>query len=76
MQTIGDRIKEARERAGLSQRQLAEAIPCGGAQTQVSNWETGLRVPRRQTVERIADITGTTPAWIMFGGGGTDERQG
>jgi len=67
-QTIGDRIKEARERAGFTQQQLADrlGIRASGRQ-RVSGWETGLRTPRRDTLEKIARATGVTPAWIAYG---------
>lgn len=65
--TIGDRIKAARIAAGLTQEQLARAVEAGGGKQQVSNWETGFRVPRRETLTRIADALGTTPGKLMFG---------
>lgn len=65
--TIGGRIKAAREAAGLTQQQLADVVQAGGGQRQVSNWEMDLRTPRRDTLERIAQATGTTPGKLMFG---------
>jgi len=41
--TIGIRIKKARERAGLSQAELAKLL--GVSQQQVSNWESGRHSP-------------------------------
>jgi transcriptional regulator with XRE-family HTH domain len=67
MQTTGDRIKAAREAAGLTQQQLADAVQAGGGQRQISNWETDFRTPRRETLERIAEACGVTPGWLMFG---------
>jgi transcriptional regulator with XRE-family HTH domain len=67
MQTIGDRIKAAREAAGLTQQQLADAVEAGGGRQQVSNWENSRRAPRRETLERIAEVLGTTPGRLMFG---------
>lgn len=65
--TIGDRIRAAREAAGLTQQQLADAVEAGGGQRQISNWETDFRTPRRETLERIAEVLGTTPGKLMFG---------
>lgn len=67
MQTIGDRIKAAREAAGLTQQQLADAVQAGGGRQQVSNWENSCRTPRRDALERIAEACGVTPGWLMFG---------
>ena len=67
MQTIGDRIKAAREAAGLTQQQLADAVEAGGGRQQVSNWENSRRAPRLETLERIAAACGVTPGWLMFG---------
>jgi transcriptional regulator with XRE-family HTH domain len=70
MQTIGDRIKQARERAGLTQWQLADnlGIRASGIQ-RVSGWETGLRTPNRANLARIASATGASAAWIEYGVG-------
>ena len=68
--TIGDRIKEARERASLSQQQLADALGIRASGRQrVCGWESGLRTPLRTTIDQIAAITGVTPAWIAYGVG-------
>lgn len=65
--TTGSRIKAAREAAGLTQQQLADAVQAGGGQRQVSNWEGGRRTPRRETLERIAEVLGVKAGWLMFG---------
>jgi transcriptional regulator with XRE-family HTH domain len=65
--TIGERIKSAREAAGITQQQLADAVQAGGGQRQVSNWEVGLRTPRRETLEKIAAALGVKASWLMFG---------
>ena len=65
--SIGDRIKRARESAGLTQQQLGEAVSAGGGRQQVYNWEAGLRTPRLVTLARIAEITGVSAAWITYG---------
>ena len=48
-------IRAARERAGLTQRQLAEAL--GVTPAQVSHWENGLRSIDVKLLERIANLT-------------------
>lgn len=71
--TIGDRIKQAREAAGLTQQQLADRldIRANGIQ-RVSGWETGVRTPNRSNVMRIAIATGASAAWIEYGAGEMD----
>ena len=71
LQTIGDRIKQARESASLTQQQLADrlGIRASGIQ-RVSGWETGIRTPNRSNLARIAEATGASAAWIEYGGKG------
>ena len=45
MPFIGDLIREARERAGMTQAELARRL--GTDQPSVSRWEQGKRTPRR-----------------------------
>lgn len=73
MQTIGDRITEARKSASLTQQQLADAIgiPSYGRQ-RVNHWESGARAPGRAYLAKIAEALGVHPAWIEFG---VDPRQ-
>ena len=68
MQTIGDRITEARKSASLTQQQLANrlGIRANGIQ-RVSGWETGVRTPNRSNLAKIALATGASAAWIEYG---------
>jgi transcriptional regulator with XRE-family HTH domain len=65
METLGDRIKMAREAAGLTQSALASALQTQWQQ--VSRWERGQAIPRSPTVTRIAEETCTTPVWLRTG---------
>ncbi len=51
--SIGENIKKARLKAGLTQKQLGERI--GITAQSVAQWETGRREPKLQSLERIAD---------------------
>jgi transcriptional regulator with XRE-family HTH domain len=51
---MGARIREERERAGLTQRELADLIPGKADGTQVSKWERGRNRPSDDTLEHIA----------------------
>ena len=49
-------IKEARKRAGLSQRQLAERLAT--SQSVIARWESGSRSPTMETVSRALQACG------------------
>ncbi len=51
-------IREVRERAGLSQRALAERAGTSGPT--VSFYESGDRIPRVDTLQRIVDAAGAS----------------
>jgi transcriptional regulator with XRE-family HTH domain len=48
------RLRELRERLGLSQRELARALDVD--ESAVSRWEAGERVPREAAAERLAAL--------------------
>lgn len=54
----GNRIREARLAAGLTQVQLAEAI--GSTQQAVAKWEAGRGVPRDGFRWKLCDTLGCT----------------
>lgn len=54
VERMGARIRELRERAGLTQKDLAELIPGKTDSSQVSKWERGENRPLDNTLEHIA----------------------
>lgn len=64
--SIGDRIKDARKKAGISQAELARLV--GRSQSAVAEWETGGTEPRRNIVEKIASVLDVSPLWLEVGG--------
>lgn len=56
---MGEKIRAYRERKGLSQKALAEAL--GVDQSAVSNWERGLSEPTAFNIRRLADLLGVKP---------------
>ncbi len=62
--TIGQRIKEARKNAGMTQKQLADMM--GIPFQSVSQWERDLRKPKFETLEKIATVLGVnvTELWM------------
>ena len=57
------RLKELRAEAGLSQKELANAI--GAAQNTVSQWETGTRRLDDQTICKIALFFGCSADYLL-----------
>ena len=55
---LKDNIKKARLDAGLTQLEVAEKL--GVAQAQYARWENGGRNPKDDTVEKLAEIFGTS----------------
>lgn len=65
--TIGNRLREARENAGMTQEALGRAIGLESAtpDKQISHWETGRRVPNGRNLTRLADTLDVTTDWIL-----------
>lgn len=68
--TVGSRIKHARERAGLTQAELGERL--GVDQTYVSRWERDEITPRGSTRLKIANALGVRTEWLRTGEGAMD----
>ena len=51
---FNENLKSAREKKGLSQKEVAEAV--GVAKSTYSLYESGNREPNVQTIKRIADV--------------------
>jgi transcriptional regulator with XRE-family HTH domain len=54
--TLGERIKSARKKAGLSQKDLANRM--GVTQSNISQYENGYKSPGYETLERFASAIG------------------
>ena len=57
MQALGARIREARERAGLTQAEFARR--CGTERGTAWRWETGRAEPSLAMLRTIAAVTGS-----------------
>lgn len=66
VKTFGERLKLARETAGLSQERLAELL--GVDQVQVSKWERGSTQPRMERLQPIGAAVGFLD-WLLTGEG-------
>lgn len=60
MQTTAQRIRDARERAGLTQAELAAAV--GVAVQTISRWERGVSKPNVDDIAALAAAVGIVPA--------------
>lgn len=63
MSTIGDNIRTARKKAGLSQLQLAQKA--GISKAAISRYESGLREPRMEHLKSISEVFGVTTDELM-----------
>ena len=63
-QAIGDRLREARLRAGLSQRELSEP---GVSYAYISRIEAGVRTPSVKVLRKLAPKLGVTVSWLETG---------
>ena len=64
---LHERLRLAREVAGISQHRLAVFLGVTGAT--VSAWELGRAEPRASHIEAIARRCGCSAAWLLTGDG-------
>jgi len=69
MATLGERVRERRKRAGLTQVRLAER--CGAGRTSVIAWESDRAEPERHSV-RLAAALGVSVHWLLTGAEASD----
>lgn len=62
---IGQRIKELRENAGMTQAEIGKIA--GVSNKAVWTWENGTALPRMGALQRIADRFGVSCSWIIEG---------
>ena len=61
--TLGERIKNQRTRAVLSQERVAELV--GVSRQSVTKWESGQSAPSTENLFRLAEIFGTTVDMLL-----------
>lgn len=66
MKTIGQRIRFAREAAGLNQSELSRLIRV--TSQAVNLWEHDKKQPGRDSLMKVAQATNAPIHWLMFGG--------
>lgn len=63
--TLGDRLRKARETAGLTQIELSGML--GIARNTVGNYELGESEPKAALLARWATACGVPAVWLAFG---------
>lgn len=63
--TTGQRIKEARKKAGLTQKELGAKL--GVTYQTLAQWENDLRNPKQETIKRIATALNCDFYWLLLG---------
>lgn len=71
LDTVGKRLRWARDRKGLSQEELADVMTGKGRKQTVSGWENDEAVPKTEFLQRAADALDVTVAWLLDGDAGT-----
>ena len=66
---FGTRMSQLRERKNLTQKQAAHLI--GVSRTMILEYEAGSKMPKVETLKRIAEIYGTSADYIL----GIDNRK-
>ena len=61
--TLGQRIKECRQKAGLSQEKVAELV--GVSRQAVTKWESDQSAPNTDNLFKLAEILGTTVDFLI-----------
>ena len=63
--TLGERISVARERAGLSQDELARTLAIKAEM--LDNWENDAAEPRANRMTLLGGILGVSAGWLLYG---------
>lgn len=69
-QTVGERLRQAREALGWTQSELAKR--CGVDRTYIANIETG-RSTRPEHMAEIARVLKVSPGWLAYGADWLDD---
>lgn len=69
--TTGQKIKEARKKAGLTQKELGQKL--GLSFQAIAQWENDLRNPKFETLKKISDALGVSTSWLIYGEGDPDQ---
>lgn len=65
---LGERLKQARESAGLKQAEVMAIMGWGGNNSTLSNYERGIREPDIERLSMMLDLYGTSLSEFFAGG--------
>lgn len=68
--TLGEKIKEARKQAGLSQEQLAEKMTV--SRSAIAKWETDKGIPDVDNLKALAQLLNVSVDYLLDDGGTVD----
>lgn len=71
--TIGENIRAFRKKKGLSQRELGAKVKDGMSQQQIGQYESGIRTPKSETLQLIADALEVPVQYLLPSGRYTAE---
>ena len=71
--TFGDRIRQAREKQGLSQEELARLV--GISRNAISLWESNKTRPATGNLLRLPEMLAVDPLWLFADEGNTDLQE-
>lgn len=66
-ETVGQRLRDARQAAGLTQQEVTEAL--GLVRSTLVRWEAADRVPKESGLRTLADLYQVSEEWIRTGDG-------
>lgn len=72
MQTLGERLRYAREAKSISQQVVADQL--GIKRVNISTWESDTTRPDISRIPEIAAIYGVTEAWLLTGAGEAPQK--
>lgn len=72
MTSFGPRLREFREKRGLSQQELSQAV--GAHWTQISRYERGLQLPTADRIVALSRVLRVTPNALLLGERNGDEK--
>lgn len=61
--TVAERLTELRDKMGYTQKEIAITLKVSGPT--VSQWESGIKVPKNKNLERLADLYGVSTDYLM-----------
>lgn len=61
--SFGEKLRQARKRRGLTQRELAQAVDA--RHNSVSNWESGKNQPDPETIRRLCGVLEVDPNYFF-----------